>query len=1204
VKKYLCEHHVIVIFNSDIISRRLLFTPAFAALSVCVDGLGYHDDGDYDILGMAAKDDDHHRPSAKKSNHTGGGNALTKEALKKARKIKAAAAAASSTSGEGDTTTTGGGGGGKTKTMWDFINKTSVVATTMNAAAGSMEKKKKQRNNNHNHDYDNNNNDDDVATAAVGRGGKDDYRRPTEFGSASNSSDANGRRRQQQQQQQQQRGGAGGVSNDIDDLLDSLDNTASSSSRRGGRGNERSSSGGRGTTVGRSSGSSSNNNRGNNSASRKRTLPTPSYSSRRHGVGVGARSSSSSKRAYGHRGEQNYDDEKRGYEEDHNDDDDDEQHGHHDVDFGDDDHDKDDYVNDIIPTDTTPMDEEGGEDEMTAANKMKEQDDASSATVPRQQQVVVRPGRLAGRLAAATQAKEAEAERNRVAREVEDAKKRKVMTNSTTTTDAAAAAGGPSFDGGMMMMLDMNSSSFQPAAIPTAGGHDDNTTGGGGSAGGDLERIIMTEEVVEEEEGMTCSSNNDDTSMDVDAEKKASDGAPPRKYIDMYWFDASERNGIVSLYGKVKVPIADDTNNKEKSKKTTTSPSSTTQKFIYQSCCITIPNNERNLFVLPRLIEKAKMEEEKEEDREQGGGGGGERYPILDVYAELKSVLQPACIPHAQGNAWKAKPVTRSYAFEDASIPRTPCQYMKVVYDGKFPVPDRDVCVRGGVTFEKILGGGATNLENFLIKRRLMGPGWVRVYNPRPVQANVVSWCKWECVIDGPKSLKRLDLITPDTVPPPPPASAVSIKFKTVVHPKSHKLEIVCVSAICHSNVMLEGATPTSDGGKHMTALTLVRPHNNEAAGGSMAQFPRDMEKECKASMPELGKCPNERALLSRLFAQIGTWDPDILVSHNGWGHDIDLLLSRCVELKVSMWSKIGRRRQMRMPSSSQFGNGKDWAIAGALDGRLLCDTYISAKEFLSRETTYSLVNLAKTQLKVEHEEIESVDVPQWCRTGEHFVFLAKNTQREAQLVQALMFKLQVLPLTKQLTNIAGNLWGHTMKGNRAERNEYLLLHEFHQLKYLVPEKRNAKQRNEELFGDEDGGGGGTEGKNNKAKYSGGLVLEPKKGLYDSFILLLDFNSLYPSLIQEYNLCFTTVDWAKSASSSNNNTEEGRTADALPSIPDESLDRGVLPRVIKTLVDRRRNVKKFMTNEKDKEKKEEVRHIIFIFKFSFNLDIF
>ena len=48
---------------------------------------------------------------------------------------------------------------------------------------------------------------------------------------------------------------------------------------------------------------------------------------------------------------------------------------------------------------------------------------------------------------------------------------------------------------------------------------------------------------------------------------------------------------------------------------------------------------------------------------------------------------------------------------------------------------------------------------------------------------------------------------------------------------------------------------------------------------------------------------PNECAMLSRLFAQIGQWDPDVIVRHNGWGYDMEVLLTRCMDHKVRSWT-------------------------------------------------------------------------------------------------------------------------------------------------------------------------------------------------------------------------------------------------------------------------------------------------------------
>lgn len=309
-------------------------------------------------------------------------------------------------------------------------------------------------------------------------------------------------------------------------------------------------------------------------------------------------------------------------------------------------------------------------------------------------------------------------------------------------------------------------------------------------------------------------------------------------------------------------------------------------------------------------------------------------------------------------------------------------------------------------------------------------------------------------------------------------------------------------------------------------------------------------------------------AVLNAIYAL----DPDVLVGHNIAGFDLDVLLHRIEGCKAQLWARLGRLRRSTMPQASRGPNGRTQYMGVITAGRLVCDTYLAAREFLMKETTYTMTALAKGHLDYVRKEIDPLDVPRYLgggATAESILGLMEHTQIDAQLALRLMFRLQVrvscqralspavrlillllaqvLPLTKQLTNVSGNLWARSLKGARAERIEYLLLHEFHRLKYIVPDKlaygearQNASAALAAAAADDDappdalmdddeendgrgGGGGGRVGTGNIARnskkrakpaYSGGLVLEPKRGLYDKIVLLLDFNSLYPSIIQ------------------------------------------------------------------------------------------
>ena len=497
-----------------------------------------------------------------------------------------------------------------------------------------------------------------------------------------------------------------------------------------------------------------------------------------------------------------------------------------------------------------------------------------------------------------------------------------------------------------------------------------------------------------------------------------------QEYMEMFWIDATENNGVVYLFGKVRLmndnPIPQ-----------------------YTTCCVAVHGNERNLFALPK------------ETGTFHADGTSIRYGMADVYQELNKILVPDVIPRSQGQNFRCKKVSRNYAFEKGSVPRTITEYMKIVYSAKHGLPTAKQC-QGNQFIEEIFGTTVTTLEWFLLKRKIMGPCWLTIKNPKLI-TDSISWCRLELAIGSPK-LITTDILSSVKKIPNPPLTTMTLSMKTIVNPSTHLHEIVSLGVLVHTKIDCEGE---SDGSnlKLMKRYVFIRQLGVSCGHDYPAVFPHDINNEIK-KVNGIFQCPNERALLSMFMAKLQTEDPDVIISHNLVGFEFDVLLSRAVVNKVPLWGRLGRLRRNK-PSKSVMD--KDAAA-----GRLLCDTYKAAKEFL-RETNYSLTSLVKSQLNFDRFDIDPIDVPKCFSTSQEIIKLALHTLNDCGLIQKLMLKLQLIPLTKQLTNLSGNLWARTMRGARAERIEYLLMHEFHRSKYILPEKKfnNDNNHNQKKFSED-----------------------------------------------------------------------------------------------------------------------------------------
>ena len=424
-----------------------------------------------------------------------------------------------------------------------------------------------------------------------------------------------------------------------------------------------------------------------------------------------------------------------------------------------------------------------------------------------------------------------------------------------------------------------------------------------------------------------------------------------------------------------------------------------------------------------------------------------------------------------------------------------------------------------GDTFSHVFGATTMLFEQFVLWKNIMGPCWLKVDEAEFAPLNNASWCKFEAQVTSPKAISSL---TESDNLDAPPLNFMSIALRTTLNVKENKQEILVASARIYPNVSLTDTTRPEE--MPCKTITIIRP-----VDGS---FPTGFELLTKKQRGTIQLAKAENMLLAMFLALIEKEDPDVLVGHQLQDVDFPILLSRFKERKTPGWHRIGRLRRSDWPKNMGKGGGSFFAERLLVSGRLLCDIANDmGKSLMSKCQSWSLTEMCDLYLSEgnHRREIDSeAALKTWATSREGLLNYVNHCEADTYFVAAIAMRVQILPLSKVLTNLAGNSWARTLSGTRAERNEYILLHEFNKNKYICPDKIYGKgktQVDEELADVEEG-----VDVKKKDKFKGGLVFEPEKGLYDKFVLVMDFNSLYPSIIQEYNICFTTVDRSEQVS--------------------------------------------------------------------------
>ena len=301
----------------------------------------------------------------------------------------------------------------------------------------------------------------------------------------------------------------------------------------------------------------------------------------------------------------------------------------------------------------------------------------------------------------------------------------------------------------------------------------------------------------------------------------------------------------------------------------------------------------------------------------------------------------------------------------------------------------------------------------------------------------------------------------------------------------------------------------------------------------------------------------SEQEMLKRLIDVIKDYDPDVITGYNINNFDMPYILERMKQTGVR--PIFGRCDQKQVYAKKFMSRYKVTVV-----GRVIVDSFeIIKKDYsLARYDLNTVSNtlLGKKKIDVKHSEIEKL----WRGDQKEYEKLVEYSKVDSELAMELVTKLHLIDKYIALAKISGILLQDVLGSGETIRIENFLLREFNRNGYVFP----CKPESSDISKRES---------NKKKGLKGGFVLEPEKGLHNS-VAVLDFKSMYPSIIRTFNICPTALVKEKLVE---NPIESPSGAKFVP----QEIRQGIIPKILEELMKERGIAKKYLRREKNASRK-------------------